>query len=567
MKLRTKIVLLTILPVFIVGGIVVIFSSEVIKNITTEQLYNTLEATAVAGSQAYSAGIEGEYHLDDKGELLKGDDYNISEDPSIVDSIYEDTGLVSTFIYGNERMMTSIRDEKGDRIIGTTISDKVVDIINSGEAYRSKIDINGEPYNTYYYPVYQDGSDSEVIGCFFVGQETSSLTGTITRFIITLIVVFLVIVAICSVVAYIIADKITKAIIRGTKAMDAVARGRLSSIDDIEFNINHKDELGTMTNKIYELKEELKRIISDVVEDSSLLATSSETLSETAISATETINQVDRAIQDIADGAASQAEETQSASESINIMSNKITDMTNEIEILNDNANSMKNSGDEAMDTIESLEKTNISTMQAIDVIYDQTNTTNDSAVKIKEVIELITAIAEETNLLSLNASIEAARAGEQGRGFAVVATQIQKLAEQSNESTTKIEAIIDELIKDSAKAVNTMNDVKVIIDKQTLNVKKTENIFEKVKDGIDSSIDGIKIISKHSEDIEESKNQVVSIMSDLTAIAEENAASAEETSAATTEVSAAMSEVKETANHLKNIADSLENSISVFEV
>ena len=108
--------------------------------------------------------------------------------------------------------------------------------------------------------------------------------------------------------------------------------------------------------------------------------------------------------------------------------------------------------------TLVELDSINLQTKDAIAMISEQTDDTNKSALEINEAISIISSIAEETNLLSLNASIEAARAGEQGKGFAVVAAQIQKLAEQSNDATDKISLIVKTLIDDSEKAVETMN-------------------------------------------------------------------------------------------------------------
>ena len=103
------------------------------------------------------------------------------------------------------------------------------------------------------------------------------------------------------------------------------------------------------------------------------------------------------------------------------------------------------------------------------------TDQTNESAAKIQEVTSLISSIAEETNLLSLNASIEAARAGEAGRGFAVVAEEIGKLAEQSNQSAKQIEDIIAQLVADSSRSVKTMEAVREITSRQSEDIGKTE--------------------------------------------------------------------------------------------
>ena len=200
-------------------------------------------------------------------------------------------------------------------------------------------------------------------------------------------------------------------------------------------------------------------------------------------------------------------------------------------------------------------------------MIYEQTNTTNESAMKIRTATSLITSIAEETNLLSLNASIEAARAGEQGRGFAVVASQIQKLAEQSNDSARQIENIIDSLIEDSQKSVATMEDVKKIMESQSESVDRTNERFTHVRNGITQSLDGVNQIADKTKRLDEARVNVVDVVQNLTAIAEENAASTEETSASVTEVSTIVYSISENAAKLKEVAEHLEQSMSIFKI
>ena len=236
-----------------------------------------------------------------------------------------------------------------------------------------------------------------------------------------------------------------------------------------------------------------------------------------------------------------------------------------EVESLRENAGAMRDAGNRAMEILEELGKINQNTKEAIGIIYEQTNTTNTSVLKIKEATDMITDIAEETNLLSLNASIEAARAGEQGRGFAVVAGQIQKLAEQSNESARQIADIINLLIADSEKTVSTMEDVKSVIAKQDEHVANTEKAFEDVKDGIDKSIESVRTLTDKTKQLDEARVKGVDVVQNLTAIAEENAASTEETSASASEVGAIMENISDNAKQLNVIADELKESISQF--
>jgi methyl-accepting chemotaxis protein len=280
----------------------------------------------------------------------------------------------------------------------------------------------------------------------------------------------------------------------------------------------------------------------------------------------ETTAQVDRSVCEIAEGASSQAGETQSASENVITIGNMIEETNNEVNNLSNTASSMKASHQTALNILQELGRTNEQTKSSIAEIEAQTKTTNLSAGKIREATSFITAIAEETNLLSLNASIEAARAGEAGRGFAVVASQIQKLAEQSNDSAKQIENIVDELIRDSDRAVQTMDSVKDIIQRQSEDVDRTKAAFGEVSDGIDDSIGGINSIADKVAQMDTARVSVVDTVSNLSAIAEENAASTEESSATVSTITGIANEIEDSSSDLRKIAETLEQKMDAFK-
>lgn len=148
-----------------------------------------------------------------------------------------------------------------------------------------------------------------------------------------------------------------------------------------------------------------------------------------------------------------------------------------------------------------------------------------------------------------------------------MVAAQIQKLAEQSDESARQIEMIVSSLISDSQDAVETMNSVKEVIGQQSENVNKTNDVFKQVKTGISNSAVGVTAIADRTKQLDEARVSVVDIVQNLTAIAEENAASTEETSASVTEVSAIIGDISDNAERLKEISDKLEEHMEIFKL
>ena len=400
-----------------------------------------------------------------------------------------------------------------------------------------------------------------------ISADKAEITSDIQSILLKTLLSTLIAFVICVVLALFCSAIITKPIKEMAEIADRFSTLDLRDDDRRERIGQRRDEVGLLGRSIGGVREQFHAIVTEIKTQSNNIHTTAASLDEHTKETLNNIEQVERAVYEIAEGASSQAEDTQKATENVIRIGNMVEDTNQEVENLYLYANAMKQSGDDASKTLSDLEEINHKAKESIDLIYQQTNTTNESALKIREATELITFIAEQTNLLSLNASIEAARAGEQGRGFAVVASQIQKLAEQSNESARQIGEIITLLISDSGKAVDTMNEVMEIMEVQNKNIQQMGQQFEQLFAAIDKSNRGIGNIADRTKSLDEARVNVVDIVQNLTAIAEENAAGTQETSASVTEVNDIVSQISENVNQLRRIAEELEHRMEVFRL
>ena len=193
----------------------------------------------------------------------------------------------------------------------------------------------------------------------------------------------------------------------------------------------------------------------------------------------ESIHNVNTAMEDIANGATNRAGEMQKVNEQISDMNEAIAETTKNVENLTGSTEEMKEQNHKLDGTIKDLVEISDRTRESVDEVNRQTDRTNQSVMEIGSAIQMITDIASQTNLLSPNASIEAARAGEHGKGFAVVADEIRQLADQSSDSAKKIGDIVEELIKNSNKSVETMNGVLDEINEQNEKLSTTREAFD----------------------------------------------------------------------------------------
>ena len=565
MKMQSKIITLALLPLLCLGAATILIGQVRISQVVTESIENGLRGSAVSVRDTLSYVGDGEFGLNED-KLYKGE-FNVSDAVEIADDIKKAADTDITVFYGDTRYMTSVLDEQGNRVVGTKAGDQVIEKVlkNGEELFSTNVDVVGHPYFGYYLPLYETGT-TNIVGMVFAGMPQADAKAQITKIISLIAGVFGILFLLCAVVMFVVVRKMVKALRMDADALEQVAKGKLNTQLN-EASLKRKDEVGHISRSIMTLKTELMEIIGNIKDQGKALSDSSVYLSEKAETSADHIGQVERAVEEIAQGATGQAEETQKATENVIIMGNMIEETTDEIDAMNENAKLIKQLGQTAIDTLKDLQTINQRTKESIDIIYEQTNTTNSSAQKIKEATALITDIAEETNLLYLNASIEAARAGEQGRGFAVVAAQIQKLAEQSNESARQIEEIITSLLADSEKAVDTMEEVKDIMGQQNDNVMKTDEQVNQVLGQVDQAIEAIGRVAVKTEKLNEARINVTDTVQNLTAVAQENAASTQQSAASVNQVSEIIQEIAESAKQLTDIAEKLDKDMALFEV
>lgn len=566
MKLRGKLICIILFPVLLLGIAVMQLSKVTVANVLVDKLNTSLSATAVSVSNTLSYMGEGDFRLNEAGELVKGE-FNISKTADFADRIKKESDVDVSVFLGDTRYVTTLTDESGKRIIGEKADETVIDtVLRSGEPlFIEDLELGGKQYLAYYLPLYNEGSTTPV-GMVFTGISHTHVDegGKIISYNISTIIFGVLIFA--TVAGFLIVSNMTRALNKGIVTLEELSEGNLN-VEVAEKMLKRPDEIGNIGRAIAKLKEDLLGIVSEIKSQCETMDDLADQLKMQTRETVDSIIQVENAVGEIAEGAGNQAEETQNATEHVVTIGNMIGGNLQDTEALSENATKMQAEGQAAIATFEELNRTNQKVMQSIGRIHEQTNTTNDSAQKIQEATAIITSIADETNLLALNASIEAARAGEQGRGFAVVAAQIQKLAEQCNASALQISEIAESLLEDSSEAVETMQYVRDIVQTQDNDMKETNVKLTEVLRGIEDSFAMVNKVTKQTEQMDEARTNVIDIVQSLTAIAEENAAGTEETLASITMVNDVVKGISKQSAVLKAIAAEINKRLSVFQV
>lgn len=566
LTIRKKLLLCSILPISVLGIIIVFMSLTFLRNSIINQVENSLRGTAAATLAAYDQN-SGTYLVAENGDVWKGG-YNISNSEKLLDTIKEKSGMDVTFFYGNKRIMTSIKDQSGERILGSPAGSKIEEmVLQNGKEYFSKnVSVDGVMYFGYYVPVFQGDDSNEPVGMVFAGINKNETLYSVLSIVFYMTVIVLVIAIIGIVGAGLISNTISRVLKYEITSLEYLAMGNLNVQIDKK-NLQRKDEIGDLSRAIDTLKIDLRSVIGGISESTNLLISSSDSLEQTSHQTFENMDYVMQSVDTITTSAISQAKDTKSASDNITHMGNLIIETGSEADLLNKNADKMLIVSDKTTFAIDELKKISEEVGSSVNIIAELTEQTNESAKTIREAAEFISGIADETNLLSLNASIEAARAGEAGKGFAVVADEIQKLAVQSNEASSRIDKIVNTLIVDAEHVVDSMEQMKSVIGKQNEYIKSTEESVSEVMEEINESIEKIRNIEKRTQDLETARKEMMGMIAGLSDIADSNVVNTQETSKVINDVSDRFKKVEESAVNLRVTADILEQNMKNFKM
>ncbi len=368
-----------------------------------------------------------------------------------------------------------------------------------------------------------------------MNEEIAVTRARISQQFRQMIIIFAVAVVAALLIAFFVSLFFGRRLTRGIQRVEGNLRKTAEG--DLSYEIDPRltcraDEIGKIARSLEGVKDSLARMIGSISESGGHLKNSSEKFSEKFRDITNSIQNVNTAIEELALGATSQASETETVNGKIAELGNIIEIEKQDVRRLEESVSTMMECSTGASESIELLNKITDVTIKAIGVVYEQTNRNNESAENINKAVEIIKGLAEQTNLLSLNASIEAARAGEAGRGFAVVAEEIRNLAEESAGNAQEIEGIVKDLTGNIAVSVDNMQVVSKNVEEQMSRLKDTQKAFARLYEEIRMVEDVSKEIGSQTGVLASLKQLVADSVNNLASIVEENAASTEETSA-----------------------------------
>ncbi|WP_353893540.1 methyl-accepting chemotaxis protein [Proteinivorax hydrogeniformans] len=512
----------------------------------------------------------------DSGQLVTEDGHQITDQHDVLLDFAKRSGTEVTIFKrsgGNfVRVLTSITDEKGDYVVGTELEhDHIHKEVIEGNNYIGEANILDEAFITKYVPI-TDGNN-EVIGLYFTGMsvnDVNNLIGSIRdQGVLVVAIVTIVIIVLSLIASYLIGAGTTKPIINITNRLERLAS--LDFTDEEHSNIDkytkRKDEIGTMASAYNIMKKEVSALIKASSNFSEQLAASAEELSATSEEFSKSSEEVAKSVEEIAKGATSQAQVTEKGTANINDLGTCIETNQDNVDKLNIYTKEIDSIKNDSSGIVNNLTQKNKQTNDAIVTINDNVLETNKGVQDITEANEVIKNIAGQTSLLALNAAIEAARAGEAGKGFSVVAEEISKLAAESAKSAEQVSKTIEKLSNKSNETVKVMEDTESIVLEQSDLVTETKSKFEQISDKLKSIEASLKDVNDSGHTMLIKKDEIVSVIENIAALAQQNAAGTEEITASTQQQSAASEEITRSSEELAKLAEELRGNIAKFKL
>lgn len=328
-----------------------------------------------------------------------------------------------------------------------------------------------------------------------------------------------------------------------------------------------KDEIGSISRNIVMMFENLRNIVQQIEQSSTVLSRNAGTLADQTMQLKRSSVEISTTMNDLSNAAMSQAGDTTTSANEVSKLDGLIVRNISDTENLRSNADQMDKVKNNGLAAIKDLIEKTARSRESIAIVREAMQQNNEQAQKIEVTSQKINDIADQTNLLSLNAAIEAARAGDAGRGFAVVAEEIRGLAEETNSLTNEIGTIIQKLLEKTADATQNMESMEKIFEEQERSVGETKENFIQIEQCLESVQSSVSTLYESSSNMTGSKEIIVQMIEGISAASQENAAGSEEALAAVETQDSVISDITGMTQNLSAVAEELMEQAHKFSL
>ncbi|AKI90814.1 methyl-accepting chemotaxis protein TlpC [Bacillus subtilis] len=559
MKLGTKILCLVFVVILLfsasVGTVMLKEITESMKQMATEKAKGDLALSSTYIDDV----VSGDWQVKNN-KLYKGQT-QINGNEDIVDLLGEKTGDTITIFQGDTRVATNVM-KNGERAVGTQASSEVIAaVLKKGKRFYGQADVAGSSYQTAYMPL--KDQNGNIIGMLYTGANQSILA-SLTQSLFTQFAIVLVIVIMVSVILVLVfTRKINKRLNSLKSAFESAGNGDMT----IEVSDKTGDELSELSNYYNKMRIKLNDTIQTVQQSALQLASASQQLSAGAEETNQASEKITEAVQQIANGAQDQIARIENSESSLKQASADIRDISANTAAIADKGQLAQSKADIGQKEIANVQAQMDAIHQSIQKSGEIIHQLDGRSKQIEQILSVITQIADQTNLLALNAAIEAARAGEQGKGFAVVADEVRKLAEESQQSAGQISKLIIEIQKDMNRSARSVEHVKTEAAEGVTMIQRTRDAFKEIAAATGEISAEISDLSSSVTNISASAHQINDSFAANTADIKESTKNTRQAAALTEEQFAAMEEITAASETLSQLAEELTGIISQFKM
>ena len=384
------------------------------------------------------------------------------------------------------------------------------------------------------------------------------------RVVLVSFIMMILVLVLSVVIAYLTSINITKPLHVVMKRMQAISAGDLS-LEPLE--ITEKDETGKLSVSMNKMQKTVKSVMKGIANATEELNSHSEELTQSASEVKSGSEQVAITMQELATGSETQATTASNLAVVMENFTKKVQSTNKSGEQIKDSSMGVLTMTSEGKQYMEDSSRQMAKIDEIVQDAVAKMATLDNQTQEINNLVVIIQKIADQTNLLALNAAIEAARAGEHGRGFAVVADEVRKLAEQVAVSIADITGFVEKIQTESKRVSDSLQTGYVEVEEGTSQIAKTGQTFNQINASVTTMVDGIKGISDNLESIKVNSEIMNSSIEEIASVSEESAAGVEQTSAASQQITSSMEEVAGSSEQLANLAENLTEMVSHFKL